>query len=79
MYRSGRDAGSVCDTGKKSVWKRGEQRADKEGSPTPHVPSDQPCSPLLHQAVHLQPARSRAAGLRAHVAVLKHRSCFGDA
>lgn len=49
MHRSGRDAGLVCDTGKKSAWQRGKQGAVREGSPTPHIPSDHPCSPSLHE------------------------------
>lgn len=55
MYRSGRDAGSVCDTGRKSAWKRGEQRERAVPCHTSHhIPSDHPCSPLLHQPLHLQ-------------------------
>lgn len=54
MKRSGRDGGLVCDTGRKSAWKRGDQRAEREGSPMPHIPSAHPCSPLLHQPLHLQ-------------------------
>lgn len=74
----------LSDTGEEVCLE--ERKAESGGRGQPHArhPTWPPCCHLLCEleantsSLLLQPARSRATGLKAHVAVLKKRSDFGD-
>lgn len=73
-------AGRRLIWGKKSAWKRGKPGAAEKDGPTPDIPPD-PTALQAGDKHHLPlfaGSQEQSCRTKAHVAVLKKRSYFGD-